>query len=136
LNFIMNVSCVVISFTITVISTVQDYMYTKTRQDGFNSTLLETNQTTPHTNSRDSNLVLHYLVVVLPVLLSVLSALHKNLYYCPKISAFTYAAAAIDSELHRYKTKTGVYSDSMANSRSKAMLRLDARRDCRKSLYR
>ncbi len=136
----MNIICLVVSFAITVIATVQGYMNSQNgsdrldsqfRSDGLNSTLPVSNSTSEGSGS-GSDPVLHYLVVVLPVLLSVLSSLRQDLNHGIKFLAFSFGAAVIDSELYRYKTKTGLYSNSAAKGETK--LAMDAAAGCSEML--
>ena len=55
--------------------------------------------------------VFTYLLAALPVLLSALLSLRKDLNHAAKAVAFNYGAMLVDSQVWRYCTRTGVYSD-------------------------
>mmetsp|Transcript_42155 Transcript_42155/g.140096 ORF Transcript_42155/g.140096 Transcript_42155/m.140096 type:complete len:604 (-) Transcript_42155:244-2055(-) len=61
-------------------------------------------------------LAFKYTLAVLPVLLSALLSLRKDLNHAPKAVAFRYGYTLVDSQVWRYCTRTGVYSDlALAN---------------------
>ena len=140
---IINLLCIMISFFITVIATLQGFTNSQDASGAQNSTA----STPSHSNSplsvtesisksvtSSSSPVLHYLVVALPIVLSILSSLRQDLNYGPKFYAFTYGAAVIDSEVHRYKTKTGDYSDTVAKKGTS--MGMDAAASCSEKLSR
>ena len=61
-------------------------------------------------------LAFKYTLAVLPVLISALLSLRKDLKHAPKAVVFRYGYNLVDSQLWRYCTRTGVYSDlALAN---------------------
>ena len=112
----ISIVCILMSFAITIISTVQAYLNSKNavKDESIKNITqtLEGNATSGLLNLQGSNSVLHYLIVVLPVVLSVLSNVRQDWNWGPKVVAFTYCAAVVDSELFCYKTRAGEYSDS------------------------
>ena len=142
---IINLLCISISFSITLFATIQGY--TNSQASGAQNSTESIGSTASNSmfplSDTDSarrglgssvNPVLHYLVVALPIVLSVLSSFRQDLNYGPKFYAFTYGAAVIDSEVHRYKTKTGEYSDTVANKGSRRGF--DAAAGCSEKLSR
>ena len=118
---VMNFACVMISLSITVISTIQSFLSGSQLNSVISSKSLNTqpNGTDVSLGNLISNIgpssanpVLHYLVVALPVLLSVLTSLRQDLNYGPKYVAFTYCSAVIDAEVFKYRTRTGLYLEA------------------------
>jgi hypothetical protein len=100
---------VVICFLITLLSTIESH-YT---QINSNTTSLTLDQGVGVQGSTN----LHFVIVALPIILSVIMSVRDDLDYGPKLVAFRFSAATVLSEAYRYRTCTGEYSDDvLANS--------------------
>ena len=107
---VMLVLKVSVGFVITLLATIQSQPGSvqiavtnglQQIQTHFNNTLM----------AIDRGPVLHYFVVALPVFFTLVISLQQSLNYGPRYLSQRYAAALVESETYRYRTRTGQYSE-------------------------
>jgi hypothetical protein len=100
-----------VGFVVTLLATMQGQAGTiqeaetaelKQVQGSFNQTFTKIEGRGP---------VMHYFVVALPIIFTLLSSLQQTFNYGPKYLSLNYGAAQVESEMYRYRTRTGVYGE-------------------------
>ena len=118
---------VILSFFVTLFATVQSNLDSRLQTPAtaeLKYLQAVFNQTLAIVVNDGSGSVLHYFVIGMPILLSLVISIQSDFNYGPKLQALEYGAALVESESYRYRTRTGKYSDKSINKSMKYLDKL------------